>query len=169
MNHVSFLFIHPEYQNKGYGSKLIIDFIRLSGKKIIDLGSTRNTTKFYEKWGFHKIADYDNKNYRCFTFTKDKRKMARLKRKHYTYHSDPIACDLPFTKRELWDNRPKNHAEVLREFLGYQKEENSLEENYQLLLFDLPTVPSPYRTEKFAQLFGDEFYIPWMLKKLRGE
>jgi len=67
LNHIYFLFVKKEFQNKGIALQLIdsvIDYIKSENPAVKELtvNSTLNALKFYEKLGFRKIADYQMKN-----------------------------------------------------------------------------------------------------------
>lgn len=76
-NEINKLFIHPSYQGKGYGKKLMdkaISIVRRRGVKTIKLYSNLGAKGFYSKCGFNMIKKVrrssNGVNYYCFLMKK---------------------------------------------------------------------------------------------------
>jgi GNAT superfamily N-acetyltransferase len=72
-NEISRFFILPEYQNKGYGKKILIELENKVDKKLynkITLASSLGAVNFYRKNGYkysdYKIIDLADEYYLCY-------------------------------------------------------------------------------------------------------
>jgi len=64
-NRISKMFVHPKYQKKGIGKKLLNHIEKLAkqrGMKRVRVRSSSNAYEFYEKLGYSKTRKVKNKN-----------------------------------------------------------------------------------------------------------